>query len=251
MDRQPTVSAGELTAEQRSRLDEDGFLVLPDILSADQCDVWSAAVDEVWERQRTETHGYTEEPGVRFADNLLRHSLLFEGCLREPLVLDGVRAVLGPGIKLSLLNGRRTEPGYGLQPLHDLQRERGRPFQGCTTFWCLDAFTAANGTRVIPGSHLTGDPFLARCEDPLLPHPDETRVVARRGSVVIFNSHLIHGGSRNEAATPRRSVQCTFTLVGNQSYYDWRKLPQEIRHGLGPESVDLLGVEPSDSVEPN
>lgn len=250
MDEQSTVlhspTPGQwLTEEQRHGLEETGYLVLPGILSQEQCDVWSRAVDQVWELQRYEPHGYTEEPGVRFADNLLRYSLLFERCLQAPPVLAAVRSVLGGKIKLSLLNGRRTDPGHGLQPLHDLRRRRGRPFLWCSTFWCLDAFTPANGTRVIPGSHLSDAAFRSRFQDPLLPHPDERRIVAPRGAVIVFNSHLIHGGSSNEADTPRRSVQATFTLPDEPSYYDWTELPPAVLRGLSPAGVALLGVGPA------
>jgi Phytanoyl-CoA dioxygenase (PhyH) len=231
-----------LSEERRSVLDERGWVVIPDALTPGECDEWSAAVDDVWERQRFEPHGYTEEPGVRFADDLLRYSTLFQKCFTEPAAVAAVRSVLGPDIKLSLLNGRRTDPGYGAQPLHELKRRRGRPFSSCTTFWCLDAFTPQNGTRVLPGSHLDDAPFLAKLTDPEAEHPDEDRVVAPRGGVIVFNSHLIHAGSRNDGTAPRRTVQCTFARRGDKPYYDYSDLPAGILAGLRPEAVDMLGL---------
>jgi len=233
-----------LTDDQRRTLDEAGYVVLPGILSEQECDLWSRTIDDVWEQERTRAHKYREEPGVRFTDNLLRHSQLFEKCMSDPTVLDGVRAVLGQDIVLSLINARRSDPGYGNQALHDLKRERGVPFRWCNTMWCLDEFTSVNGaTRVIPRSHMSGEPFLSRCEDSLLPHPDECFVEAPRGGVVIFNSHLIHGGSTNHTDTPRRCVHSSFARVGEQPYYDWNELPSAIQSGLTPTSRQLLGLE--------
>ncbi len=123
--------------------------MLPNILFADDCDVWSDAIDETWISDRLKPHDYMEEPGVQFVKNLLRHSVLFERRATEAAVVQSVRAVLETDVRLSLLYGRRTDPGYGLQPLHDLQRRRGRPFHLCNAIWCLDEFTALNGTRAM------------------------------------------------------------------------------------------------------
>ncbi len=233
-----------LDGDDLRALSRSGYLVLEDILSEAECDLWSGTVDEIWQKERSRPDAPPAEPCVQFVPNLLRHSLLFERCLREAAVLEGVRAVLGTDILLYLINGRRADLGGGNQPLHDLQRARGGPFRWCSTIWCLDAFTPANGaTRFIPGSHMKAEPYLSRCKDPLEPHPDECSLVAPRGSVVIFNSHLIHGGSENRTNHPRRSVQSSFTLAGEKPHYDWRELPREIRAGLRPESLSLLGLE--------
>ncbi|RKN44913.1 phytanoyl-CoA dioxygenase family protein [Streptomyces hoynatensis] len=232
-----------LTAEQRRILEDDGYVVLPDVLTPEECDLLSEKTDEMWEAEKQRPRRYTVEAGVRFTDNLLRYSTIFERCLLDPLVLDGVRAVLGDDIHYYLINGRRADPGYGKQPLHDLKRERGRPFRTCNTIWCLDEFTEANGTRVVPGSHLTAEPYVSRCVDPLRPHPDETRVLAPRGAVVVFNSHLIHGGSENRGDTPRRCIHSAYAVRSVRPNYDWRLLPDEIKAGLKPESLALLGLD--------
>jgi ectoine hydroxylase-related dioxygenase (phytanoyl-CoA dioxygenase family) len=239
------MSDSNLTEEQRRTLDDNGYLVLPNVLSKEECDVWSRALDDAWEKDRISPspHQYREEPGVQFIPNLLRHSLLFEKCIIEPRVLEGVRAALGSSIVLHLVNARRVDPGCGQQPLHDLDRKRGRPFNGCNTLWCLDEFTETNGsTRVIPGSHLTDSQFLARMKDPWSLHPDERSVVAPRGAVVIFNAHLIHGGSTNQSAKPRRSVHSYFTPPDRPPHYNWHELPHDIRAGLKAESRRMLGL---------
>jgi len=237
-----TKSATRLTGRQQRELDHVGYIALNGILSQQECGLLSRAVDELWEKEQTANHDYVGTPGVRFTANLLRHSLLFERCLVQPLVLDAVRAVLGPDIFLFVINARRADRGYGNQPLHDLKRSRGKPFRWCNAIWCLDEFTPKNGsTRVIPGSHLTAEPFLSRCSDPALPHPDECRIEASRGSVVILNSHLIHGGSTNETTRPRRCIHVVFTLK-SETHYDWRELPESILKGLMPQSLDLIGL---------
>lgn len=237
-----TQSVAQLTDGQLRTLEEDGYVVLPDVLSQEECDFLGREIDVIWELERPTRHNYVEEAGVRFTDNLLRHSAVFEKCFSHPLVLDGVRAVLGQDVHLSLINGRRSDPGYGNQPLHDLKRRRGRPFRWCNTIWCLDGFTELNGTRVIPGSHLADEAFLASLTDPLLPHPDERRVIAPRGAVVVFNSHLIHAGSTNRGSAPRRCIHSSFTTAQDATYYNWRELPESVRTALHPESIMLLDL---------
>jgi ectoine hydroxylase-related dioxygenase (phytanoyl-CoA dioxygenase family) len=231
-----------LTAEQRRQIDEDGYTVLPDILSPQECDEWSQAVDEIWLDQRGKPHSYREEAGVKFVQKLLRFSPLFERCATEPAVVEAARAVLGPGLLLSSVNSRCVDPGYGNQPLHDLDRERGKPFRWCDALWCLDPFTARNGTRVLPGSHLTAEPFMSMMDDPTAAHPLEQVVVAPRGSVVLFNAHLIHAGSTNMEQTPRRSVQTQFCRAGEPTTYNWTILPDDIMAGLSPRGRELLGL---------
>lgn len=231
-----------LTDNQLRRLEEEGYVVIPDVLSPDECDVWSRAVDEAWERDQAEQHDYVQEPGVQFVENPLRQSILFERCATEPVVLEAVRVVLGPNVLLSTLNARRSDPGYGNQPLHDLKRRRGRPFGWCDAIWCLDEFTPANGTRVVPGSHLAAEPYLSRIEDSLLPHPDEEIVEASRGSVLVFNGSLIHGGNTNRGHAPRRSIQSQFVLPGQKTEYEWAELPRHIQELLGAEARGVLGL---------
>lgn len=232
-----------LTPQQRGELDEAGYTVVRSVLSDGECDEWSRLIDDMWEEERSGPHDYDEEAGVRFTDNLLRYSCAFEKAIAAPAILEGVRYVLGEDVIVSLVNGRRADPGYGLQPLHELQRRRGRPFVSCNTMWCLDEFTALNGaTRVIPGSHLSAEPFLSRMEDPMRKHPDETQILAPRGAVVIFNSHLLHAGDRNATDKPRRCVHSQFTLRGRPTEYAWHELPGHILAELTPQGRGLLGL---------
>jgi len=235
----------QLPPDQRAMLDDHGYAVLTDVLSEAECDLLSREADEIWERERLAGQKFVTEPGVRFTSNILSRSVVFQKCMSDPRVLAGVRAVLGPAIRLSLMHSRRADTGCGNQPLHDLSRRRGRPFLKCNTTWCLDEFTLVNGaTRVLPGSHLAEDVFLARCEDPALPHPDECRVTASRGAVVIMNSHLIHGGSTNVSDAPRRCIHSAFGLASEPTVCDWTQLPSEIRAGLDPDNLELLGLGP-------
>lgn len=237
------TSAARLTEEQRCDLEVKGFVVLPGILSQEECDRLSYELDKAWEASERRLF----ENGVKFLGNALLYSPLFEKCAVEPTVLAAVRSVLGPDIRLNHMNGRRPEPGSGLQPLHHFTRRRGPPFDKCGTIWCLDEFTELNGSpRFLPGSHLSEEPFLSRCVDPLLPHPDEVHGVAPRGSVVVHNSHIIHGGTLNQSDRSRRSVLSGFTTTSAaanyKAKYPVQELPASIQQELSSECLQLIGL---------
>jgi ectoine hydroxylase-related dioxygenase (phytanoyl-CoA dioxygenase family) len=108
---------------------------------------------------------------------------------------------------------RDPQPGFGQQGLHTdwTPIRSGDPFIVTTTLWLLDDFTPTNGaTRVIPGSHLSLKPLPKAMQQPLAVHPEQRIVTARAGSVLVFNGHLWHSGTKNAAGGPRRVLQIQF-----------------------------------------
>lgn len=229
-----------LSDEQRKSMDEDGYVVIPDVLTQKECDEFSELLDTLWIREGLfRTHNFDEN--VQFVPNLLQYSAIFDHCVSDARVLDAVRVALGPRFRLNRLQSRRADPGGGHQPLHDLERARGGPYFKANVIWCLDEFTLKNGsTRVIAGSHCTGEPFLSRCEDPDLPHPDEQRVLAPRGSAIVHNSHLLHGGTENESSAPRRSIHTAYTTLETEPHWSFDDLPKGICEQLSEQTLELL-----------
>jgi len=231
-----------LTAEELRSVDDDGYVVLDGILTDAVCDLLSATTDEVWRREQIGAPA-ADLQGVQFCANLLRHSAIYDRCVNDARVLAAVAAFLGAQFRLDRIISRRADPQYGHQPLHDLERRRGRPFFKANAIWCLDEFTATNGaTRVLPGSHLSNEPYLSRMVDPDAPHPDERVVVAPRGSVIVHSSHLIHGGTRNRTDRPRRSIHSAFTTPEVDVYTDWTSVPQQVRGQLSTTTRLLMGL---------
>ena len=94
----------------------------------------------------------------------------------------------------------------------------------CNSIWLLDDFTPDNGaTRLVPGSHRTG-----LMPDGTSSHPHETLLVAPAGTVVIFNSHVWHGGTRNTTDAPRRAVHAYF---GRRSHSQQTDQANHLRPG--------------------
>jgi hypothetical protein len=220
------LGATSLDAATRDRLDRDGYAPLPGVLTAAQVETMRIRLDGLLaaEGDRAGIEVHQESGTDRLADLLNKHPA-FDVCFTDPRVLAGVAHVLGE-FKLSSLNFRAARPGQGHQPLH---ADWGQPvgsgdYQVCNSIWLLDDSTAGNGaTRVVPGSHRLGALPREAMADPAAPHPGEVQLIAPAGTVVIFNSHLWHGGTRNRTGRPRRALHSYFTRRDQPQQLDQRK----------------------------
>jgi ectoine hydroxylase-related dioxygenase (phytanoyl-CoA dioxygenase family) len=226
-----------LTADERARLDADGFLALPGILSPAQIEAitarLAALLEDEGEQAGTEVH---QEAGTDRLSDLVNKDPLFEICFTHPRVLAGIAHVLNHDLKLSSLNSRAALPGQGLQALHADWSGPVAPgdFYVCNSIWLLDDFTEENGaTRVVPGTHLSGQMAREAMTDPKAAHPREQKLLAPAGTVVIFNSHVWHGGTLNRTDRPRRALH---------SYFCRRDQPQQLdqRKYIRPETYQRL-----------
>ena len=78
--------------------------------------------------------------------------------------------------------------------------------------------------------------------DPIAPHPDEVRLTAP-GTVIVFNSHLWHGGTRNRTGSPRRALHSYFTRRANGQQLNQREyLRPQTRARLSPAAAFILDV---------
>jgi ectoine hydroxylase-related dioxygenase (phytanoyl-CoA dioxygenase family) len=220
------VTEATLDAGTRERLDRDGYAQLPGVLSVGQLTEIRARLAELLaaEGDQAGIEVHQEAGADRLAD-LINKGSMFDACFTDPRVMACVAHVLGD-FKLSSLNFRAARPGHGHQPLH---ADYGGPvpaagYQVCNSVWLLDDFTAGNGaTRVVPGSHRNGRPAREALADPAAAHPDEVRLVALAGTVVVFNSHLWHGGTQNGSDRPRRALHSYFTRRANGQQLDQKK----------------------------
>lgn len=232
------VTATSLSLAEKDQLDRDGFLPLPGLLTADQIAQLILRTDDLiaaeGEAAGQEVH---QEPGTTRLADLVNKDAVFEVCFTHPRVLAAISHVLGGSLKLSSLNYRAALPGFGLQGLHADWGGAVQPgdYSVCNSIWLLDDFTESNGaTRIVPGSHRSGQVPRDALADPAAPHPEEVLLTAPAGTVVIFNSHTWHGGTLNRTGRPRRALHAYFTR---------RNLPQQLdqKAYLRPETYARLG----------
>jgi ectoine hydroxylase-related dioxygenase (phytanoyl-CoA dioxygenase family) len=221
------VDETTLSAEEKTFLDQNGYMPLLGLLSAEQVQALASRLEELaraeGDHAGLEAH---QEVGTTRLANIVDKGPIFEICFTHPRVLAAMAHVLQKDFKLSSLNARFALPGEGLQHLHADWRGAVQPgeFEVCNSIWLLDDFTADNGaTRVVPGSHNWSKMPRDLMADPKAAHPDEILLTAPAGTVVIFNSHTWHGGTLNRTNQPRRAMHSYFTRRHNPQQTDQRK----------------------------
>jgi len=123
-------------------------------------------------------------------------------------VLPIVEGVLDPGCLISSLSSIAIDPGEIAQPIHadDMVIPLGKPHAPivCNSMWALTDFTEANGaTRLVPGSHLQGNPEYGGVYETV---PAEMP----KGSVLVWDGSLWHGGGANRTAERRTGVAMNY-----------------------------------------
>lgn len=238
-----------MTEDQQRQLDERGYVVLESLIDRDFLAALRSRILAVFdeEGERAGREFRTEEHAHRLA-NLVDKGDVFRRAIVLPRLLEYVRHVLGPGIKLSSLNARSADPNTDVgQPLHvdmgAIPDERG--YWVCNTVWMLDDFTLDNGpTRMVPGSHKWGQRPQDVLEDPLAPHPDEVMLTGQAGTVAVMNAHLWHGGTANRTSRPRLAMHAFYCRRDKpQQQYQKKLLRPDVQAALSPDVRDILALD--------
>ncbi len=241
------ASSELLSAAQKRALDEQGYVALPAVLSSQQVEKLRAALRELLQAEGDRAgHEVHQEPGTERLADLVNKDPVFTTCISHPLVLAAIAHVLENDLKLSSLNARAAQPGHGHQALHtDYGETPPGHYRVCNSIWLLDDFTTENGaTRVVPGSHLRGQMPSTVLPDPAAPHPEQVLLLAPAGSVVVFNSHLWHGGTLNRSPASRRAVHAYFCRRADVQQLDQRRyLRPSTRERLSAAQRWLLDVD--------
>jgi len=238
-----------MTSGERRQLDEQGFVVLDRCMSVDLLRQLRAQINEISEAEGDRAgHEFRTEAHARRLANLVDKGEVFRRAIMLPPVVECVRHVLGPQVKLSSLNARSADPnGEVPQPLHvdmsALRDEHG--YWVCNTIWMLDDFTADNGaTRVVPGSHKWGRRPQEVLDDPLAPHPEEILVLGSAGSIAVMNAHAWHGGTANRTSAPRLAMHAFYCRRDKpQQQYQKQLLRPEVQASLSPELREMLALD--------
>ena len=238
-----------ITPDHLQKLDEDGYLVLPDLMSAEFLAALRERVEALYELEGSRAgEEFKQEAGCRRLANLVNKGVIFQQVISQPELLACVRHMLGPEFKLSSLNGRSANPhSADGQPLHAdmgaIADQRG--YWVANSVWLLDDFTLDNGaTRVVPGTHRWGKLPQHAMADIMSPHPDEILLTAKAGSVFVYNAHLWHGGTANRTPLPRSALHAFYVRRDKpQQQYQKRLLDADVQRSLSPELRTLLALD--------
>lgn len=238
-----------MTEHERQQLDDKGFVVLEGGMGSDLLEALRRRIHELYDEEgdRAGSEFRTEAHAHRLA-NLVDKGEVFRRAIVLPRMMECVRHVLGPDLKLSSLNARSADPhSEAGQPLHvdmgAIPDDRG--YWVCNTVWMLDDFTIDNGpTRMVPGSHRWGTRPQDVLDDPLAPHPQEVLLTGKAGTIAVMNAHLWHAGTANRTSAPRLAMHGFYCRRDKpQQQYQKQLLRPSVQASLTPELRHLLALD--------
>jgi ectoine hydroxylase-related dioxygenase (phytanoyl-CoA dioxygenase family) len=235
------------------RLHRDGYVVVEDLLDAEQLAAVRAGLRPFLgtHRGRNSFEGFTTERVYTLA----ARGKLFEAIAADERILDLVGAFLKPGFLLTASHAINIHPGEARQGLHtdDSQYQvpavHPRPPITMAMILAIDPFTASNGaTVVVPGSHRwSEDQFeelrQARAAGRECDLLDGLRPVEMpAGAALVLQGTLVHGGGANTSPAPRLAIT-------NQYCEPWARpqenfflsVPRERVRGFSPRLQQLMG----------
>jgi ectoine hydroxylase-related dioxygenase (phytanoyl-CoA dioxygenase family) len=224
------------------RLDRDGYTVLLDAVDMGTAEALHADIDRL-ERElgvQTGGNGFEGRATTRVY-NLLALGELYEQIPVHPMVLELMHHVLGDGCLVSSLSAITIHPGETAQPIHadDQVIPIPKPHTAVTanSMWALTDFTEANGaTRIIPGSHLEpSSPVYGQ-------HYDSRCAEMPRGSILVWDGGLWHGGGANVTDTSRRGLAMNYCAgYIRQQENQQLGIPLDTVRGFSPALQELCG----------
>jgi ectoine hydroxylase-related dioxygenase (phytanoyl-CoA dioxygenase family) len=216
--RQKTFAKDDVAGMTRA-LHDDGFALIPNVLSPDEIQAVRDAID------RLEPMGF-DKLGVtdHFKCVFNREKVFLDLIDREP-VIDLAEATMGDQCHIIGETAWRSHPGHNGWSPHtdrtfveipeeDLISGRVKlPIYLCTAHYYLDDLTLDLApTWVIPGSHKSGRALAwGRDGDPEWHGKKLEPVLCKAGDVLFFRSEVWHTGSKNTSDQTRYLLQVHYS----------------------------------------
>ena len=230
------------TEEHASRISREGWTIVEDAVSPELVDRLVLAIDRLHsELGVSPAANIFEGLHTLRIYNLLARGKVFEEVPVHERVLPIVESVLDRGCLVSSLSSITILPGEAAQPIHadDQLIPLPKPHVPlvCNSMWALTDFTEENGaTLLVPGTH-TSD------RSPNFGEPHETiPAVMKKGSVLVWNGSLWHGGGANRTNERRIGLAMNYCAGWmRQQENQQLGIPLEIAKSFGPKLRKLVG----------
>jgi ectoine hydroxylase-related dioxygenase (phytanoyl-CoA dioxygenase family) len=230
--------------EHVARIEKDGFTIVEDAIEPTLVDRLVLAIDELHATLSVgPATNLFEGLATLRVYNLLARGKVFEEVPVHERVLPIVERVLDQGCLVSSLSSITIMPGERSQPIHadDQLIPLPKPHVPivCNSMWALTDFTEENGaTRILPGTHKAD-------RSPEVSLDDEPRgipAVMKKGSVLVFDGSVWHGGGANRSQARRMGLAMNYCAGWmRQQENQQLGIPLEIAKGFSPRLRKLAG----------
>lgn len=200
-------------AEQIRSVEMDGFVVLPDLVAAEDL----AVIREELDRLETTAVDYSEyQRGHRHV--IASNSPTAIRQIANPDVIAFLTELFGDELICTSCGYSLALPGHPGIVLHtDSQpygskifgKQASAPVLARVLYYLDDLTPECSPFKVIPGSHLSmhrdGNPYRR-----YLRHPDEVMITCKAGSAAIINQKVFHGNFPNHSDSVRRMLAAAY-----------------------------------------
>lgn len=227
-----------MTEEQKFLFDLNGFLVIENVLSGEECAGLREQIYDMKHRPEILPAAWRHVPGGRL-ETLIDH----------PKIISVLHEITGPHLRLDygyvIWRGKGQRHPMDLhhggptpEPMFRYSFGHGRIFSGLVRviFELNDVGEGDGGTCFLPGSHKSNYqvPKSMISLDPDKQSPFLYRVSCQAGAAIIFTENVAHGGPVwQNVTTPRVAVFYSYNHLGMQFHKP--NFPPEVIAGLSPE----------------
>ncbi|MFZ4507125.1 MAG: phytanoyl-CoA dioxygenase family protein [Fimbriimonas sp.] len=250
--RQKTFALDDL-AGMTQAMHEDGFALVPGVLSADEVQAARDAID------RLKPFGYDKKDVTEHYKCVFNREQLFLNYIDRPGIVELAEATMGDQCHIIGMTAWKSHPGHnGWHPHTDhtlvtvppetASDPKSFPIYLCTAHYYLDDIDEdLCPTWVIPGSHKSGHSLVwGKDSDPVYEGKHLEPVLCKPGDVLFFRSEIWHTGSLNKSDRLRYLIQVHYshrTIAQRFSPWPFTFNP-EILAMANPRQQRLLGKHP-------
>ncbi len=239
----------------KEKINKDGYIVLPDLITSEECDFYKTELERCYNEyapkyagsQNSTGHGLENKSQEKVVYNLHNKGLEWYKLFSHPAVLNILDGMLMEGSYNNaepyyMYNNSARCPlkGNPGQQLHLDSRLPGMNYcLVANVIWLIDDFTEQNGaTRVYPGSHK----FMSFTENGKI-YDEEILITGKKGSVLIFNANLWHGGGPNFDGSSRWALALGYARWFIKPAFDYfQNVPATIYNNLTEDQRKLIGL---------
>ena len=213
-----------LSAEQIAFYHQHGYLMVENVLSADELAELQRVTDDFVEHSRSvaasdeiydlEPNHSAERPRLRRIKNPIQQHDVYDRTLRHKGILDIVEQLVGPGVRRhnTKLNMKEPDHGSAVEWHQDWAFYPHTNDDVLAVGVCIDDMTEENGCMLmVPGSHKgelyshhENDVFVGAVSVPGFQPSVVDKCLVKAGGITIHHARTLHASTPNHSADPRR-----------------------------------------------
>ena len=235
------LSSPENRKELGRRFDEQGYLILPDLLAADQVAELNRVIDQL--RGRHPEDWWELSDSFRQAANVLPRTAAFDLTIEHPRVLSLMRELIGDNVTFEEFSILIRDPVTNLDEAkgwhRDITRDYGRrrEIDAISVVYLLTAVGQQDHCfSIIPESHnrlvdlRPGEHSLG----------DEVDILGPAGTAVVFHARCLHKGTLRPHSRQRRSLHVYYSRASGPRTSEWSEIPGRLYERADPALPPLL-----------